>query len=67
MVSSRFLQSDHRKVFYSNKEHYLKLYTEMTWHNSLRMLLAEVSKFRFSLDLAFKTNFQKKVERLVYA
>ena len=29
------------------------------------MLFAEVSKFPSSLDLAFETNFQRKVERLV--
>ena len=30
------------------------------------MLFAEVSEFPSSLDLAFETNFQNKVERLVY-
>ena len=30
------------------------------------MLFAEVSKFPSSLDLALETNFQSKVDRLVY-
>ena len=54
-----------QKVFYSNKKH-LKLYTEMTWHNSLTILFAEVSKFLSSLDLALETNFQNKAKMLVY-
>ena len=53
-------------VFYSDKEHYLKLCTEMTWHNNLAILFGEVSKSPSSLDLAFKTNSQNKFERLFY-
>ena len=29
------------KSFLLNKEHYLKLYTEMTWHNNLMILFME--------------------------
>ena len=52
------------KVFYSDKEHYLKLYAKITWHNNLTMLFAEVSKFPSSLDLAFEINFLKLRGRL---
>ena len=38
----------------------------MTLHNNLTILVAEVSKFPSSLDLAVKTNFQNNFERLVY-
>ena len=59
-----------QKVFYSKvfiyKKRYLKLYTEMTWHNNTAILFAEVSKFPSSLDFALETNFQNKTERLVY-
>ena len=55
-----------QKVFYSTKEHYIKLCNELTWHNNLTTLVAGVSKFPFSLDLAFEINFQNKVERLAY-
>ena len=54
------------KAFYSNKEHYLKLCTEMSWYNNLTTLFAEVSKFPSSLDLVLETYFQNKFERLVY-
>ena len=54
------------KVFYSNKKHHLKLYTDTTWHSNITMPLEGVSKFPSSLDLALETNFQNKVERLVY-
>ena len=53
-------------VFYSNKKHCLKLYAEMTRHNNLTILFAEVSKFTCSLDLPLEINFQDKAERLVY-
>ena len=38
----------------------------MTCHNHLAMIFSEVSKFLSSLDLALETNFQNKVESLVY-
>ena len=38
----------------------------MTRHNNLMMLFAGISKFFSSLDLALKTNFQNKVEKLAY-
>ena len=38
----------------------------MTRHNNLTMLFMKVSKFPSSLDLAPKTYFQNKAERLVY-
>ena len=55
-----------QKVFYLNKERYLKLHTEMSRHDNLTILFTEVSKLPSSLDLKFKTNFQNKAERLVY-
>ena len=38
----------------------------MTRHNNLTKLFAEVNEFPSSLDFTFETNFQNKVERLVY-
>ena len=40
---------------YLNKKLYLKFYIEMTWHNNLKILLAELNKFASSLDLALET------------
>ena len=50
-----------RKVFYSNKEHRLKRYNEITSHNNLTKLSAEVSKFSASLVLALETNLKTKL------
>ena len=46
------------KVFYSNKERYLKLYTETPRQNNLMILYAEESKLPYSLDLALEGNFK---------
>ena len=46
------------KVFYSNKERYLKLYTETPRQINLTILYAEESKLPYSLDLALEVNFK---------
>ena len=50
-----------RKVFYSNKEHRLKRYTEINSHNNLTKLSAKVSKFPANLVLALEKNLKIKL------